>query len=241
LLLTNGCSLSSAKIPDGPSTENWTKHLGKKLNLKVLNLAEAGKNNFRIIEETTRFLITTDIKVDMVVIQLTDWFRENFFKAEKSFNWVPGELDTQLYSQDCFRSRGHEEFAFTRIGDRSLIYSIITYFTLLNSLQSLCEKKNIPFYIFYGWGFLDNIEDPIISTIDKNRFLFKEFIPQFILMDYLEKKGLYVDKRDVKHPTLASHRYISELLYDLIKYGKQVDSSEFKYNKPFIKYIYDYS
>lgn len=255
VLLTNGCSFSAARIPDGPRTEHWAKHVGKKLNLEVLNLAEDGKSNFRILEETSRFILSEQLHIDTVIIQLTEWDRENYYKAERSFEFIPGEFETQLFQQECFikatpgqkrnplkiirKTKNDISERPYDIGDRSKIYHMISTFTLLHFLQELCKQKGINFYFFYAWGYPDMDNDPSLKLIDWDKCLYTKNITNFTLMYYLEKIG--IQEINHTHPTINSHIWISDAIYKLVIDNEKLDISEISYDKNMNNPIYDYT
>jgi len=238
LLLTNGCSTSAAYIIDAPSTENWTKFLGRKLNLSVVNLAENGKSNFRILEETSRYIINslpTNTIIDTAVVQLTDWHRDNYFKQSHSFSWVPGDLDTQLYSKECFvklsgieaqpmhlfRTEKDGSTARHIAGDSSCVYDIITQYTLIYLLQELCKSNGIQLYFLTMNGWPDLMDDPVINMVDDSKFLFKNKIGH--LRDHLVYAG--IQSLGASHVTHKGHMVLAEWIYDLITVGKRINNT----------------
>tara|TARA_R110002153_G_scaffold40415_4_gene115735 strand:+ start:759 stop:1520 length:762 start_codon:yes stop_codon:yes gene_type:complete len=238
LLLTNGCSTSAAYIIDAPSTENWTKFLGEKLDLPVVNLAENGKNNFRIIEETSRYIINalaTNTVINTCVVQLSCWKRDNYFKQSHSFTWLPDDLDSQLYTKDCFvklsgieaqpmmlfRTEKDGSTEMHRCGDDSLVYDIITQYTFLFLLQELCKSNNISLYFFTMNGWPDILDDPVIRAVDDSKFLFINKTGD--LRDHLVYEG--IQEVGQSHVIHNGHKVLSSWLFDLIKTGKRIDNT----------------
>lgn len=259
-ILINGCSHTRAVIPDNPTGAAWPVIFSEMAGVEAINIAIDGKANQQIVEETIRYLINKS-DVDHVVIQLNEWKRLNFFRRTSSFNWTPGELETQILPMASSWKVGETDYVkipaadnrdlrVTRyvddpqervysIGDESYVNNIVTIGTLVNCLHMLCKQRDIGLTIINFHALGDCIADPVWSTIPRERFLVQNC-----------HSGLYnhllwmFDTPDTFHFEHAAHYKIADWVYDHYIAGKQVKVKKEDFDRTFnneAERIFDYS
>jgi hypothetical protein len=192
-ILVNGCSHSAANIPDNIEGDPWPKILCDKINADLVNIADLGKSNGWILEETIRYLIS-DNTIDHVIIQYTDWDRLNFYRNIKSFRWIPSNIKSQIerlnflnYIKDKPRNTHYHTYinehgailknknnlkGINYTGDSSQIFEIVTMGTLTNCLYQLCLSRNIGLTLINLGPVGDSKDDIVWSQIPNDLFLF---------------------------------------------------------------------
>ena len=253
-LLINGCSHTRAMIPrfvngklepGDPTAKPWSKLVAKRLDWEPISLAEDGKSNNRIIEETIRYLINID-SVDHVVVQLTDWMRINLYRESHSGKWVPGKLHTQLHRmagrvvEDYVKipAASDNDLQVNRfidtpnqkkylIQDRELIEPRIIAGTLMNCLVSLCKSKGIGLSILLFGNLGRCIDDVVWSSIPEELFVVKN-----------HRYGVYehmcwmFETPDTYHFAKDGQEYLADIVYHHIANGERVIVNE-KLFKPY--------
>lgn len=190
-ILVNGCSYSSATVPDYNGNkidvEDWPIIFSNKINAELVNIALPGKDNNWMIEETIRYLLNND-DIDHVIIHFTEWPRHNLYKKNKSFEWVPGDLTSQINRlQKDFKSgyinrpyfllqrnnnTMHDKIFLAEFGDESFVYETIFTGTLTNCLYKLCLSRNIQLTLINLYPLGDSKDDIVWSQIPNDLFLF---------------------------------------------------------------------
>lgn len=248
-VLINGCSHTRAAIPDNPTGDPWPVIFSEMAGVESVNIAMDSKANQQIVEETIRYLINKS-DIDHVVIQLNEWKRLNLFKRSASFSWVPGELETQIFSltndwkvseYDYVKipAMDNKDLRVARfvdtpqetiypIGDESYINNIVTVGTLVNCLHTICLQRDIGLTIINFHALGDCIIDPVWSTIPKDRFLVQN-----------HHRGLYnhllwmFDTPDTFHFEHAAHYKIADWVYEHYIAGKQVKVKKEDFDRTF--------
>lgn len=247
-ILVNGCSHTRALIPaPGPGyayvkePPSWPTLLGQQLDRHVVNLAEDGKANKQIVEETARYILHRD-DVDHAIIQLTEWHRVGFFKRSWSMAWEPDRLDTQVlrlqpeWKPKTFqyiklpvkpddlqvrRNVGFPNEEVHNFGDATLIQNRIVVGTMVNMLYHLCESKGVKLTVIPFRDLMDVVEDPVWKSIPDKCFLIRN-----------KKWGLYnhllwlFRTPDSYHFEGAAHEFIANILVDNCKNNKRLKVSE---------------
>ena len=239
-ILVNGCSHSEAHIPDIEDPLSgipWPTILGGLLKANVFNISLCGKANSVIVEETIRYLINEQ-DIDHVVIQLTEFSRLNFFREKYSFTWIPGDISSQLniglnnfhdtqYTDDIFVRRVKDNRLYhALIGDKSLIYDIITVGTLVNCLSVMCKQRNIGLTIISYYSIGDSIEDEVWNSIPEESFLAKN--RRYGIKDHFTRE---FELPDGAHFEQNYHYHLAKLVSDHINNKTQIIVNTESYNR----------
>lgn len=256
-ILTNGCSHSRACIPDLTAEEHfkssWPRVLEAMDNYDVENIAQDGKANHYIIEETMRYLFNNaDVPPHVVVIQLADFERINVFNRRNSGQWIPGVFATQqgknmttdpgfikipgLDISDLHVDRTTAK-GVTRhgIGDNTHTYEQITTLTLLAALSTLCWHSNIKLGIIPYFGFNDSVEDATFQAIPDNAWIVEN--PKYGLYNDLL---YYYETPDTWHFEAAAHKEVAQIVDDWIKTGAQIKVNELPYDNTMKHHMFVY-
>jgi hypothetical protein len=246
-ILVNGCSHTAANIPDIEDPLSgipWPTILGDLLKANVFNMSRSGKANNVIVEETIRYLINEQ-DINHVVIQLTEFSRLNLFREEYSFTWIPGDVSSQLSIRpnNCYLKHPHN-FSVSRvtdnilydasIGDKSLIYDIITLGTLVNCLSVMCKQRNIGLTIISYYLIGDSIEDEVWNSIPEESFLVKN--RRYGIQDHFTRE---FQLPDGGHFEQKFHYHLAKLVLDHINNKTQIIVNTESYNRN--KIIYNYT
>lgn len=105
MILFNGCSFSTSKGIDASLHYLiWPKLLSDKMNMPFGNLAFEGKSNTFILKELYTYLIWAKQGrkklPKIVVVQLTDFFRDHVFFRNASGRLQPNDFDSQLFKNE---------------------------------------------------------------------------------------------------------------------------------------------
>jgi hypothetical protein len=252
-ILVNGCSHTSAIIPDNLKGPSWGKIFCNSINAELINIAFQGKSNNIILEETIRYLINDD-DIKHVVIYYTDWRRYNFYCRNKSFKWIPGDFKSQfenlqpgqLTHNDRYYVRMHpptDEITIRRdfgpetrsIGDISKIHEIIVCGTLTYCLHELCLSKNIGLTLINLNPILDSKEDMVWSKIPNDLFLFSNNGSSSISQHYYDK----YEKPDNYHYEQKFHYELADRVTEHYKSKIQIQGNIKKIKES--NFIYDYT
>tara|TARA_R110000868_G_scaffold52484_1_gene165713 strand:- start:38 stop:793 length:756 start_codon:yes stop_codon:yes gene_type:complete len=247
-ILVNGCSHSEAHIPDIEDPLSgipWPTILGDLLKANVFNMSRSGKANNVIVEETIRYLINEQ-DINHVVIQLTEFSRLNFFREKYSFAWIPGDVSSQLNirpnnfyvkpeTDDIFVRRVTDNISYhASIGDKSLIYDIITLGTLVNCLSVMCKQRNIGLTIISYYLIGDSIEDEVWNSIPEESFLVKN--RRYGIQDHFTRE---FQLPDGGHFEQKFHYHLAKLVSNHINNKTQIIVNTESYNRN--KIIYNYT
>lgn len=247
-ILVNGCSHTSADIPDNRQGDPWPRIFCDKIDAELISLAEQGKDNNWILEETIRYLINDD-NINHVMVYFTDWKRLNIFRTKKSFTWIPGDLKTQLprlnnAPNDPNTSVNFARLAYTietrvpsgiiRFGDTSKMYERIYTGTLTNCLYQLCLSKNIGLTIINIDSLGDAKDDKVWSKIPNELFLFKNYHLSSTKHHFLGKYSMPDDGH-------FEHAFHYELADHVEAHYRNKTQIEGKTKKPKFDPVYNYT
>lgn len=256
-VLTNGCSHTRACIPDLTAEEHnkssWPRVLEAMDNYDVINLAQDGKANHYIIEETIRYLFNNaEVPPHIVVIQLTDFERINVFNRRNSGQWIPGVFATQqgknmttdpsfikipgLDVSDLHVNRTTAK-GVTRhgIGDSTYKYEQITTLSMLAALSIVCSNWNIRLGILPYFGLNNSIEDATFQTIPKENWIVAN--PQYGLYNDLL---YYYETPDTWHFEAAAHKEIAQIVNDWITEETQIVVNESPFDNAMKHHMFVY-
>lgn len=259
-VLINGCSHTRAEIPDNPKGDPWPKIFGAYAGVDVVNLAQDGKSNHIMIEESIRYIINRD-DVDHVVIMLNEWKRINLFRKTASFKWHPDELESQVCAlRDDWTGKqtdyvkipaaSNDDLIINRfvgtpskntieIGDRSLMEQRITAGTLMYALFRICELAGIGLTIINMHSIGEALYDATWDSISQDCFLLSN-----------PERGLYNDlcwrhdTPDTFHFEHNAHFEIAKMVTEHYTAGIQVKVTSRDYDREHgidADRIFDYS
>lgn len=256
-ILTNGCSHSRACIPDLTAEEHfkssWPRVLEAMDNYDVDNIAQDGKANHYIVEETIRYIYNEVIKPDVVIVQLTDFVRINLFDRNMSGTWIPGVFSTQqgynmttkppyvkipgLDVNDLAvdRTIARDKKVQHQVGDSTHTYEQITTLTLLAALSNICDSMNIRLGIVPYLGFNDSIEDETFNSIPKHNWIVEN--PKYGLYNDLL---YYYDTPDTYHFEAAAHKEVAQIVADWITDGNQITVNELPWDNSMRQHMFIY-
>lgn len=166
----------------------WPEHLAKKLDLKHVNVARCGYDNFTIFETVLKAMVLNEGKVDTVVVLWSGWDRSILFNVlhvvtlHAFYNNLKGEEVWALPSwmieskfNDTIKNYLNSDWwdppSFIRD-------SVNNTLSLMYTLATICESKNIK-YVFYqgvepmATGYINMIED-MIERPSKRKFKIHE-------------------------------------------------------------------
>lgn len=254
-ILVNGCSFSSATIPDKNGNkidvESWPIIFCKKINAELINIALPAKDNNWIVEETIRYLLNNN-DIDHVIIHFTEWSRHNLYKKNKSFEWVPGDLTSQVkrLEKDFKTGSGyhnrpylllqrnnntkHDQRFLTEFGDESLVYETIFTGTLTNCLYKLCLSKNIQLTLINMFPLGDSKDDIVWDQIPNDLFLFSNNKVSGVFPNFYSD----FERPDGSHFEHKFHYVFAECLENYYKNKKQING---KTQIPKVNTVYNYT
>lgn len=176
LLIAGGCSYTdkkyTAEVTPGKHIESWTmwpEHLGKKLNLEVINTGNSGSSNESIFHNVMEKILTYKKRVDTVAVLWSEFDRSRFYGI---FDWMPlSETNIYLNENPMFPD-GKGEFTgyrdrlnakkffpeffksqdFYRVRDHFIRACIHDTFRYIIMLAEYCEANNIKYIFFQGLG-----------------------------------------------------------------------------------------
>lgn len=165
ILIAGGCSYTDENFislaPDFKMPEKtwdmWPEYLGRKLDLKTINVGKSGNDNFSIYSSVLRSIVAYGDRVDMVVVLWSGWDRSLLFNmyslcTVQEFNSILRERYERLpgYIKDSGISSAISTFLNSNYWDPYNFTKGSTENTLslMYSLAQICESKNIK-YIFY--------------------------------------------------------------------------------------------
>lgn len=256
MILFNGCSFSfgekTRKIIGKNREEiviikkTYAQFLGDELNTKTSNISMSGKDNLTMISDLITMLTwekTLEEKIDIIVLQPTDFFRYNIpsyaFKKYHRINDLESQIlfdlnkYTKLMTHNVYIR--HKEYfendkAFRIVqdgmedkfvGDASQTWMKYQWCQKLMHLQLLCEIKKIKLVIinYYAIG-EDFKEDPLFKEINLDNFIIKDPF-KFGMYSKLEQKS-FTKAEDGFHWDIDAHKYQADIIEDFIKYNTKI-------------------
>lgn len=192
ILIAGGCSYTDEnfktnaedfKMPE-KTWPMWPEHLAKRLNLKHVNVARCGYDNFTIFETVLKAIVLNEGKVDTVVVLWSGWDRSVLFNVlhvvtlhafynnlkEEEVWALPNWMIESKFNEtikNYLNSDWWDPPSFIRD-------SVNNTLSLMYTLATICESKNIK-YIFYqgvepmATGYINMIED-MIERPSKRKF-----------------------------------------------------------------------
>lgn len=262
-ILVNGCSQTQAIIPNLSKEDgcrfSWAELISHKTNCEVVNLATAGKDNTIILEEAQRYLLNYS-DVNHVVVQLTAHDRMCLYREKHSFEFIPGEPETQFdrLAKDGVLGRyptvyykrelpatfkiNYKDFGDWKeyeTGDASMFYHRLSTALKLFNLYYYCAQNNIGLsvYSFHAFAEPDDLIDKTFEKIPSEIFLHDN-----ICHGFSEHINTMFDFGDCGHFEKAAHDYIAETVINHMKNKTQVKTDLNGIKKLYLKkYIYDYN
>lgn len=251
-ILINGCSHSTSygyivhTYQPKYIGKGWPEIFEEITDTEVISLAEAGKSNHWMIEESIRYIIN-DNSVDHVIIMLTELKRCNLYKRAKSNEWEIGNIKSQFSrlknNGDLkYNSKFYVRYIidekdnsfFKNFNDESMIHQIITTGTMLNALAMICSSKNIGLTI----GNFEGIPRKFLNDMVWNSIPFNYFLSTNIengLLDYYFNKDRKKYEVNNCHLNQIANSEIAEMIKTHYLYGDQINIP-----KPTEQYNFNY-
>ena len=263
MILFNGCSFTRGeKRRNGPHEiylleSAYPKFLGDALDKTIWDISMSGKDNLTMISDLITLLMwkehshksfekQKDKKIDMIVLQPTDFFRCYLptpkFKKHHKINNLDSQLSfigdkwTKMMmhrshmlhmkkfgsSERCFRLVPDDPRTETKfIGDTSETFMKYQWCQKLIHLQLLCEVKKIKLVImnYYPIG-EDFKEDPSFKAIDLDNFIIEDPFKSG-MYEQLEIEA-FTKTEDDFHWEIDAHAYQADILEDFIKNNTKI-------------------
>lgn len=263
MILFNGCSFTFGEKRRSSKgiyllESSYPKFLRDALDKTIWDISMSGKDNLTLISDIITLLMwkehshkswgeQKDEKIDMIVLQPTDFFRCYLPSPNFKKNHEINNLDSQLHfnskhkwtkmmmhrsymlhmkkfgnSERCFRLVTDDSSVETKlIGDTSETFMKYQWCQKLIHLQLLCEVKKIKLVImnYYPIG-EDFKEDPSFKAIDLDNFIIEDPFKSG-MYEHLEIEA-FTKTEDDFHWEIDAHAYQADILEDFIKNNTKI-------------------
>jgi hypothetical protein len=257
-LVVSGCSHSTwLPKPDGSGLDSkgkiYSQVLADMLQSDYINLSDIAKDNRQIIADAIKHICLSENIPGILVIQLTEFERMNFFKTSshedynpsKSFDYIKNWMK---FNPACLSHEHRPLIHFDgaidgyqdiHIGHPQALMEQIQVLLDIISLQALCKQFGIQLYILNWHGFTQIYKIPtgIINTVNWDNFLLNNI--QYDWPNHLHWND-FITPIDHSHFCADAHEYIAQRLYKLIVHNEKT-IIESEPNPQYTKPIYDYT
>lgn len=256
-LVVSGCS-HSTWLPkqDGSGLDTKGKLYGQvladMLQSDYINLSDSAKDNRQIIGDAIKHICLNENTPDILVIQLTEFERMNFFVTDSYKDYDPSKpLDYHKnwikFNPACYTHSERPMIHFDatvdgyqdiHIGHPTGLAEQVQVLLDIISLQALCNQQDIQLYVlnWHGFNVLDSIPTGINESINWNSFLIDNIQCDWHEHLYWNEFKTPVDD---SHFCSDAHKYIANRLYKLITTGERtiIESEPYSHgNKPIYNY-----
>ena len=237
-LLVNGCSFTAGSGNTGGdehiSRIVWSNHLEDKFDT-VVNLANGGKGNDRIVRTTLDYCNNNDMTDYVAIIQWSSPFRTEYWNPEDN-EWINVVVNNGIQGNWTLDISSNPNTARTQLQTLSYDNEMkwlnsfndydIAYYNNVLVLQNFFEDKQIP-YMFTSMSNLEhpfmerNIYDTLPSTpeINLKKLIDKSKWAEVSLSEYADNNPI---SQEDQHPNLKGNKLIAQALYKELmeKYGR---------------------
>ena len=199
-LYTNGCSFVLGDELDDRENEAFPYLLQKRLNCELINDAQRGSNNQRILRTT----LNTNLDNQFVMVGWSSIYRYEYYHEEWiGINPSDGEKFKKLNKRLSNSVHWFKEDWF-----------YVNFLNQVLALQNHLKYHNIPFFFFLSFDIINRLD-----YVDYFDLIDEETFPSLFNSDldfrsYCLKNGQEMTSGFDGHPTKESHKLWADYLYE---------------------------
>ena len=229
-ILMSGCSFTQSRINEPKewksSNRAWIPYSDMMVvqypELNITNKGLDSASNGMIHNSIINELIQNDFNYDFVIVQWSAVMRAHIKTVDGMLDSIPTGTFNPVTFMHEYVSKNNMDLGtvtsvFNIIDKQYYLYTLI----LIYSLQSILEKNNIPYFMFWGWEQItpevENHYDKILKLIyNENFWVFeKNGGMNEYCVDILGKRDALVI--DDLHPTTKSHElFLNDILAPIL-------------------------
>ena len=239
LLIAGGCSYTDENFRTTASDFDmpektwpmWPEHLAKKLNLKHVNVARCGYDNFTIFEKVLKEISLNEGKIEAVTVLWSGWDRSllfNIFPIVTMHSFYHNLIDEGKWTQPTWMiESGFIETIKSYLNSdwwdppSFIRESVKNTLSLMYALATICESKNIKYLFYQGvqpmaTGYINQIENIIKRPNEKKYEMYDIDVFNYIKKCSFSGKLEERKKKIIGWPFIedASGNYLDSIRYD---------------------------